>query len=59
MIPKFKLTGDTFIIPDKGTVLTAILTCNCDRDDLHYFIGKVINNHEIKGIQRNTKLCYS
>ena len=51
MIPTYELTGDSFIIKGKGLTFTAFLTCNCKRNDLLYFVGKLIKGHKIKVVE--------
>ena len=51
MIPTFELTGDNFVIEGKGCIFTALLTCDCKRKDLNYFIGKSLKGQTIREIE--------
>ena len=51
MIPTYQLTGESVDILGKGTVFTASLTCDCDRQELSQLLGQLINNQIIIGIE--------
>ncbi len=51
MIPTYELTGESFNISGRGTVFTARLTCDCERNELCQLLGQSINNQIIIGIE--------
>ena len=51
MIPTYELTGESFNISGRGTVFTAKLTCDCERNELCQLLGRSINNQIIIGIE--------